>query len=91
MESRNFRYKDNFKIPPYPQTRSSHTKKQKEESAAPLPSEREKKAFPLSLDKLKNLSSDDYIIMFLIFMLIKDNEKPDWPLILALGYILLGE
>ncbi len=86
MESRNFRYKDNFKYPPYP-----NAKKQKSENTVPLPVQREKKAFPISLDKLKNLSSDDYIIMFLIFMLIKDNENPDWPLILALGYILLGE
>ena len=44
----------------------------------------------LSFDKLKNLSTDDYIILFLIFMLIKDNDNPDWPLIGSLGYILFG-
>ena len=44
----------------------------------------------LAFDKLKNLNTDDYILLFLIFMLIKDNDNPDWPLIGSLAYILFG-
>lgn len=38
---------------------------------------------------LNSLDTDDYILMVLIFMLIKNSAKPDWPLIFALFYILL--
>lgn len=44
--------------------------------------------FPVSFDKLKNMNKDDYILLFLIFMLVKDNKDPDWPLIFSLCYIL---
>ncbi len=77
------------------QTNSSHTMQKKEQKFNALPlikSDSGKKAFPniISFDKLKNLNTDDYILLFLIFMLIKDNDNPDWPLIGSLGYILFG-
>lgn len=85
MQNRSFRYKD----APFP----SYGKTTKPTPPPPTPQQQAPAAqknhsFPISFDKLKNLSTDDYILIFLIFMLIKDNENPDWPLIMSLGYIL---
>lgn len=44
-----------------------------------------------SKNKLKSLDTDDYILMVLIFMLIKNSDEPDWPLIFSLFYILLDD
>lgn len=44
-----------------------------------------------SVKKPNSLQTDDYILMLLIFMLVKNSDKPDWPLIFALFYILSGD
>lgn len=87
MPSKNIRYKD----PVFP--RYGKTSKASRTPTPPVltPSDNSKKKNPLpkvSFDAIKNLNTDDYILLFLIFMLIKNNESPDWPLIASLGYIL---
>lgn len=101
MPSKNFRYQDSallsnkISAPHKLQPNLKHTSHKKDSAHTFLPDL--KKDLPkkplaniLSFDKLKNLSTDDYILLFLIFMLIKDNDNPDWPLIGSLGYILFG-
>ncbi len=79
MANKSYRYQD----PIF----SSYGKKSAPQGKAPS---QKKSPFSFSLDKLNSISKDDYIILFLIFILIKDNKEPDWPLIFALGYILLN-
>ena len=74
MANRSYRYKD----PVF----SAYGKASPQKSTPP-PSRR-----PSSFLQLKNLGIDDYILIFLMFLLIKDNKNPDWPLILSLGYVL---
>ena len=86
MQSRNFRYKDPV-FPSYGKT-SKILQRPEESSLNAEKIKRKKSDTTFSFEKLKNLSTDDYILLFLIFMLLKDNESPDWPLIASLGYIL---
>lgn len=88
MYNRSYRYRDPV-FSSYGKT-SAHTpdKKDEREVKQPVNIAPAKHGLPFSFDKLKNIDTDDYILIFLMFMLIKDNENPDWPLILSLGYIL---
>lgn len=94
MYNKSYRYKDPLL--------SSYGKHQQTNSHAPQSDPPPPPALPnqnaapslfslFSKNKLKSLDTDDYILMVLIFMLIKNSDEPDWPLIFSLFYILLDD
>ncbi len=40
---------------------------------------------------LGRFETDDIILLCLIFLVLQNNDDPDWPLLLALGYIFLSD
>lgn len=40
---------------------------------------------------LGRFETDDIILLCLIFLVLQNDDDPDWPLLLALGYIFLSD